>query len=230
MKALQSSLLRSAAAIVVGVLLVVYREETMKWMTIAMGAMFLLTGLVSCLVYYFERGRVEKAMLAAEARGEEFTERRPMVPIVGLGSIILGGILCVIPGDFIIGVTYALAGMLMLGAIGQIVSLVLARKFWHIPLVFWLFPLIILVVAILVVAHPMEAAALPLKVIGWCMMFYGIVECLNAVMMSIARKRYKAAEEASIIVGEPVEDAVVVEETTAVEVAKDETADAKKQQ
>ena len=87
MKALQSSLLRSAAAIVVGVLLVVYREETMKWMTIAMGAMFLLTGLVSCLVYYFERGRVEKAMLAAEARGEEFTERRPMVPIVGLGPI-----------------------------------------------------------------------------------------------------------------------------------------------
>jgi len=80
------------------------------------------------------------------------------------------------------------------------------------------------------VAHPMEAAALPLKVIGWCMMFYGIVECLNAVMMSIARKRYKAAEEASIIVGEPVEDAVVVEETTAVEVAKDEPADAKKQQ
>ena len=72
MKALQSSLLRSAAAIVVGVLLVVYREETMKWMTIAMGAMFLLTGLVSCLVYYFERGRVEKAMLAAEARGEGF--------------------------------------------------------------------------------------------------------------------------------------------------------------
>ena len=210
---MQSALLRSVAAIVVGVLLVAYREEMMKWMTIAMGALFLLTGLVSCIVFYFERGRVEKARLTAEARGEEFAERSPIFPVVGIGSMILGIILCVIPGDFIIGVTYVLAAILILGAIGQLVSLAIARKFWKIPVVFWLFPLIILCVAILVVAHPIEAAALPLKVIGWCMMFYGIVECLNTVMMHKARKRYQAAEEASIIVGEPVEDAVIVEES-----------------
>ena len=42
MKILQSSFFRSLCAIVVGVLLIQYREETVRWITILMGVMFFL--------------------------------------------------------------------------------------------------------------------------------------------------------------------------------------------
>lgn len=211
MKVLQSSFLRALVAIIVGVLLIMYREETMKWMTITMGILFFVSGLISCVVYYYEKQRKDDVAAVYDENGKEIGQRAPMFPIVGLGSMILGIILAIMPTDLIIGVTYALAGMLILGAISQLVNLVLARKYWSIPFMFWLFPIITLGVAILVIVHPMEAATLPLKIIGWCLMFYGVVECLNAMMIHIARKRYKAAQEAAVTNGEPIDNAIVVE-------------------
>jgi uncharacterized membrane protein HdeD (DUF308 family) len=129
-----------------------------------------------------------------------------MFPFAGLGSTILGVILAVMPVDFIIGVTYVLAALLIIGAIQQIVSLLLARRFASIPLLFWFFPVVTLVVGILVVAHPMDTATLPLKVIGWAMMFYGVVECINTVKIHLARKKYIEAQKAKIVKGQLLEE------------------------
>ena len=41
MKVLQSSLFRALCAIIVGVLLIKYREDTVTWITIAMGVLLL---------------------------------------------------------------------------------------------------------------------------------------------------------------------------------------------
>ncbi|MBQ7422249.1 MAG: DUF308 domain-containing protein [Prevotella sp.] len=212
MKVLQSSVLRALIAVIVGVLLVKYREDTMKWMTITAGVLFFMSGLISCIVYYYEKRRIEKESISTEENDGEKQRRSPMFPFVGVGSMILGGILALMPTDFIIGVTYVLGGMLILGAVSQFVSLALARKFWSIPFVFWLFPLILLAVGVLVIAKPMQTATLPLQIIGWALMFYGIVECINTLMIYSARKKYMAAENAKVISGEPIEDAVIVEE------------------
>lgn len=243
MRIIQSSLFRAIVAIAVGVLLVKYREDTMKWLTIVIGLLFFLSGAITLIVYYYERQRlqrytnditeddfshdsypsddgiedaviVEDDSTATQASTEKqqdisaqtAAKRKPMFPFAGLGSTILGVILAVMPVDFIIGVTYVLAALLIIGAIQQIVSLLLARRFASIPLLFWFFPVVTLVVGILVVAHPMDTATLPLKVIGWAMMFYGVVECINTVKIHLARKKYIEAQKAKIVKGQLLEE------------------------
>ena len=205
-----------------------FREDTMKWLTIAAGGMFFLSGLVSCLSYLYEKRQIEKAE-AADAANDYRTEgieiydadgnlvkrRKPFFPILGIGCMILGAILALMPTNFILGVTYILAAILILGSINQMVTLVLARRYSTIPLLYWLFPLILLVIGIIVVAKPMEAATLPLKIIGWGLIVYGVVECINAVKIHSVRKQYEKMQEqkiASAETTETIEEAEVVED------------------
>jgi uncharacterized membrane protein HdeD (DUF308 family) len=215
MKVLQSSVFRAICAIIVGILLVRYREDTMKWMTIVIGIIFFISGLVSCVVYLYEKKRIEKLSPVIDEHGRIIKGKAPMFPIVGIGSIVLGIILGLIPSDLIIGVTYILAAMLIIGGINQLVSLGMASRYARVPVLFWLFPIITLIVGILVAIHPMEAATLPLQIIGWCLMFYGVVECINAIKIHQMRKAFEKTQEAEIVTGTTFgndsEDAQIIE-------------------
>ena len=63
----------------------------------------------------------------------------------------------------------------------------------------------------------MDAAALPLKVIGWCLMFYGVVELVNAIKINQMKRAYEKIENAKIVNGvkmpsdDKIEDAEIVE-------------------
>ena len=57
MKVLQSSFFRAIIAIIVGTLLIRYREETATWLTILIGVLFFLSGVISCTVYYSQKKR-----------------------------------------------------------------------------------------------------------------------------------------------------------------------------
>ncbi|HEY9550995.1 MAG TPA: DUF308 domain-containing protein, partial [Prevotella sp.] len=52
MKIIQSSLFRALIAIIVGALLIKYREQTVTWITISIGVLFFLSGIISCASYY----------------------------------------------------------------------------------------------------------------------------------------------------------------------------------
>lgn len=195
MKIVQSSILRAAVALAVGILLVLYREDMMKWITITAGILFFASGLISCIVYYVERRKAVTTPLMTTPDGKMRVRRMPVFPIVGVGSIILGIILAAMPTDFIIGVAYVLAAMLILGAVNQLVNLFRARQYSYIPVVFWLFPLLTLAVGLIILCKPMAAATLPLQIIGWCLMFYAVVECINAVKIHSMKKTFDAAEE-----------------------------------
>lgn len=211
MKVLQSSIVRSIVALVVGILLVEYREDMMRWITITAGILFFVSGMMSCIAYYVERRRVEKDPLMTDGDGKTSIRRMPVFPVVGVGSMLLGIILAVMPTDFIIGVAYILSGILILGAINQLAALFAARRYSYIPVIYWLFPLITLAVGLLVVCKPMAAATLPLKIIGWCLMFYGVIECVNALKIHTMKKKYDAAEKAKMVTNEVIEDAEIVE-------------------
>ena len=64
MKTLQSSLIRAIVAIIVGTLIIKYREETVRWLTIACGTLFFISGLISCAVYYSNMKSVKEQMNA----------------------------------------------------------------------------------------------------------------------------------------------------------------------
>ena len=220
MKVLEISAIRAIIVLVTGFLLVRYREETMTWMTITVGILFLLSGLVSCIAYYFEKEKVAKKTAKAEqqeAQQEEEDLKSPSFPIAGVGSIALGIILAVMPNTFITWVVYILAALLILGAVNQFMNLARSRQYARVPVYMWLFPTVILATAILLISKPIETAQLPLLVLGWAFMYYGVLEFILIIRMYLVRKSYEKAEEAKIVTGDKlvtdnIEDAEIVEE------------------
>ena len=220
MKVLEISAIRAIIVLVTGFLLVRYREETMTWMTITVGILFLLSGLVSCIAYYFEKEKVAKKTAKAEqqeGQQEEENLKSPSFPIAGVGSIALGIILAVMPNTFITWVVYILAALLILGAVNQFMNLARSRQYARVPVYMWLFPTVILAVAILLISKPIETAQLPLLVLGWAFMYYGVLEFILIIRMYLVRKSYEKAEEAKVVTGDKlvtdnIEDAEIVEE------------------
>lgn len=222
MKVLQISAVRAIIVLVTGFLLVKYREDTMTWMTITVGVLFLISGLVACMVYYFEKEKVAKKTVKAalqEGQQEEEDLKSPSFPIAGVGSIVLGIILAVMPNTFTTWMVYILSALLILGAVNQFMNLARSRQYARVPVYMWIFPTISMVVAILLISRPIETDALffTLKAIGWAFMYYGVLEFVLIIRMYLVRKAYDKAEAAKVVTGDKmvtdgIEDAEVVEE------------------
>ncbi len=182
MKVIQSSLFRSVSAILVGVLVIKYREQAVTWITICIGVLFFLSGVISCATYYGNRKNTDKTEVY-DAEGNLLTPFRPSFPIVGLGSLVLGAILALMPNTFINGLMYILSIILILGALNQFVLLASAIKYRRIGFYFWIVPSVILFIGIIAIVYPSAIASAPLLVIGWSMVVYGVTECLNALKL-----------------------------------------------
>lgn len=180
MKILRSSVFRAICAIITGILLINNPDSTVRWITIAIGVMFLVSGVISCATYLNARKNAVGAEIY-DAEGRLIASPRPPFPLVGIGSILLGLILAVIPGTFVKSLMYVLGVLIILGAVNQFIALAGARRAFRVPAWFWVCPSVILITGIFVIVKPMESAELPLLIIGWCLLFYGVTECVNAV-------------------------------------------------
>ena len=187
MKTLLSSLLRAACAVAVGALLVKYREQTVEWITIAIGILFFVSGVFSCVTYFVTRGKPTDIEVF-DAEGNRLTPVKPVFPIVGLGSLILGLILAVMPAAFITYLVYVLAAILILGAVSQFVNLIAASRVARIGVYFWVMPALTLLVGLIAIISPSSIASAPLFVIGWTMIVYGAVEVVNALKIYRLRR------------------------------------------
>lgn len=194
MKVLQSSIFRALGAMVVGALLVKYREQTVTWITILIGVIFFVSGLVSCIAYFAQKRKSSGGDLDIyDAQGNLIVQSKPTFPIVGLGSLILGAILALLPNAFVNGLVYVLAAILILGAINQFFNLAAATRFAHIGLAWWVVPALVLIIGIVAIVKPSVIATAPLLIIGWSMMVYGVVEIINAIKIHQCKKRVEAA-------------------------------------
>jgi len=204
MKILQSSLVRAVMAFAVGALIIKYREETVHWLTVVIGALFFVSGLISVVLNRRPTPSLPKGG-SLESYSESNTDANQtpspreggggwLASVVGFGSIILGVILALMPTTFITGLQYVLAAMLVLGAVNQFVNLAQASRWCHVGWFYWLLPVVVLLVAIFMIWRPVETAAAPLFIIGWCMLLYGMAELLGALMLWKARRIVRQME------------------------------------
>lgn len=207
MKILQSSLMRAVCAVIVGALLVRYREQTVTWITIAIGILFFLSGIASCAAYFAARRQKDDPQVYA-ADGRLISGMRPQFPLVGLGSMILGLILALMPGTFTTSLIYILSAILILGAVGQFVTLASAARFARIGIFFWIMPSIMLLVGMLAIVYPKAIASAPLLVIGWSLIVYGVVECVNSLKVHSLRKALRQQTKMTETSSEEVTDSV----------------------
>ena len=106
MKTMNYSIIRCICALVLGVLLVAWPEAAILYLVITIGALFLVPGLFS-VFGYLTRGK---------QNGMSF-------PIAGLGSLLFGLWLMIMPAFFVGILMYVLGAVLVLAGISQIVNL-----------------------------------------------------------------------------------------------------------
>ena len=217
MKILQSSIFRAICAIAIGILLIKFPDNTVTWITVAIGILFLLSGIISLVVYLNAKRHVSEYKIT-DAEGHVVAGEKPTFPIVGVGSIILGFLLALTPNVFITALMYIIGGILVLGAINQYMNLVNARKYGKIGFGYWIFPSVILLIGLYVIIKPMAPASMAMLVLGWCSLLYGVTEMINSLKFYSDKRKVRQAQEipmAEEVIEEPIVEEVA-EETTSV--------------
>ena len=194
MKIVQSSFFRAICSIIIGVLLLRNPENTVTWITLAIGVMFLLSGLFSTLAYLNARKNNTSDYVITDSEGRIISKGRPTFPLVGTGSIILGIMLVMSPSIFVEILMYIMGGILILGALNQFMSLYSARRWGTISWGFWVSPSLILLAGLYVMFQPLEAAVLPMTMIGWCCRLYGASDVVNATKIHLKKKGLDKAD------------------------------------
>lgn len=195
MKVFQSSIFRGLCAIVIGALLVRFPDDGVTWLTMAIGALFLLSGIIA-LIAYWQALRHAGEYTITDQEGRVISGSQPTFPIVGAGSVILGLVLTLSPHAFLNGLMYMLAAVLILGGITQLMALLAARRLGKVSFGYWVCPSLILLTGLFVVFKPMETAQMPLLILGWCSILYGVIELVNA--LKIYRIRKEADRQRSV--------------------------------
>lgn len=219
MKLLQSSFFRAICSIVIGILLLKYPDNSVTWLTMAIGILFLLSGIIALISYWTARRHAGEYTIT-DAEGNIISGSQPSFPIVGIGSVILGLTLMLSPDMFVRWLMYILGAMIILGSINQLIVLIAARRFGSIGVFFWIAPIVLLIIGILIFVKPMESAELPLIILGWCMLVYGVTEVINSLMVYSLRKRMKRQQEEA---AKGLEAEEIKEEPHLIEEVKEET-------
>lgn len=218
MKILQSSVFRSISAIAIGCLLIKYPDNTVTWITVAIGILFLLSGLISLIVYVHARKNVSEFKIM-DSEGHVIAGEKPTFPIVGVGSLILGAMLALTPNVFITALMYIIGGILILGAINQFMNLVNARKYGKVSFGFWVFPSVVLLIGLYVIIKPMVPASMAMLILGWCSLLYGVTELVNSLKFHADRRKFRQAQEV------PVAEEIIEESATAEVIKAEEPSD-----
>ena len=198
MKLFHYTIIRALCAIAVGALLVKYRDEAVEVMTQVIGGLFVLFGLISFIKPKALRKKNDE--LADDATDAAAKADNTLADSLqggargcaALGSLLLGAVLICMPTTFVHFLVYVLSAFLIIGAIQQFVTLGAARSNASVGLFYWVMPTLLFITGVVALFKPSVIASAPLFFIGWCMMIYGVIECVNSLK---ARSNKKKAEK-----------------------------------
>ena len=173
----------------------------------AIGILFLLSGIIALISYWNARRHANEYTIT-DAHGNVINGTQPGFPLVGIGSLLLGLTLVINPTLFVHWLMYILGAMLILGGINQLIILVATRRYGSIGAFFWIAPILIIIAGIFIFIKPMESAELPMIILGWCMLLYGVTEIINSIMVYSLRRKLKKMQEAAEagVVAEEIKD------------------------
>jgi uncharacterized membrane protein HdeD (DUF308 family) len=197
MKLFRISIIRAIAAIVVGVLLLKYDEAVLKGLTIAMGIMFLIAGVVSLAGWVnLRRKKADFRVMDDDGDGKvKSDDSQPMFPIVGLGSVLLGLILSLTQtADFLTWAMYLLGGVLILGGLNLMMNLLSARKMEPVDGLLWIVPALIVLAALFAMIKGLVPARTTTTILGVTSLVYALAEMGYSMLFSGIRKRYETTQ------------------------------------
>ena len=102
-------------------------------------------------------------------------------PIAGLGSLLFGLWLMIMPAFFVGILMYVLGAVLVLAGISQIVNLSAARSWTVVPGGFFVVPVLVLIAGVVVLFNPFTAATVPFIILGVSSIVYGLSDLVNII-------------------------------------------------
>ena len=183
----------SVITIALGLVLVLWPTEVLNYMVKLIGAVFFVIGVISLVMSY--QNREERAAMGLSS-------------FSGIGSVILGIVLWAM-SDFFTSMLMWLFGLLLLIAgIGQMVTLLTARRMGSLPGVAYVFPILILIAGLVSFLDPFSAKESLVMFFGCVVIFAGVTNLINQYSINKLRKRMEEEEQRRRLEeGQEVEDA-----------------------
>lgn len=191
MKGLSYSFLRAICALVIGLVLVMFPDQAGDYFVITIGVIFLVPSLINIIGYFAQS-----------------TEMRSRFPIEGVGSLLFGLWLIIMPGFFADLLTFVLGFILVMGGVQQIASLSAARRWMPVPGGFYVVPVLILLAGLVALFNPTGVRSTAFIIIGISSLVYAASELLN--WFKFTRRRPKTPD-ASVKAVDDIEDAQIIE-------------------
>ena len=154
--------IRGIFSVLLGALLVLYPGAVSIYFVMLIGALFFVPGLLALIAY-----------LRARSQGQYF-------PFMGLGSLLFGLWLLIMPGFFVYILMYILGAVLVLGGLNTLVGLMQARRHTRVAWGFYVVPVLVLASGIVVLVNPFQVAELPFIVLGAASIIYGLSDMVGA--------------------------------------------------
>ena len=177
MKGISYSFLRAICALVIGLVLVMFPDQAGDYFVITIGVVFLVPSLISIIGYF------------AQSRDAEYKRR---FPVEGIGSLLFGLWLIIMPGFFADLLTFVLGFILLMGGVQQIASLWAARRWMTVPGAFYIVPSLILLAGLFSLFNPTGVRSTVFIIIGAASIIYAISELVNWFAFTSRRPKTSA--------------------------------------
>ena len=187
----KKTVVSSIITIAVGIVLVMWPTEVLNYMVKLIGAVFLVTGVVSLILSY--QNREERA-----ARG--------LNSFSGIGSIILGIVLWAMAGFFTDMLMWLFGLLLLIASTGQLVALFSARRMGDLPGMAYVFPILLLIAGLVSFLDPFSAKESLVMFFGAMTIFYGITSLINQYNINKLRKMAREEEQRQKLNGTEIVD------------------------
>lgn len=187
----KKTVVSSIITIAVGIVLVMWPTEVLNYMVKLIGAVFLVSGVVSLILSY--QNREERA-----ARG--------LNSFSGIGSIILGIVLWAMAGFFTDMLMWLFGLLLLIAGTGQLVALFSARRMGNLPGMAYVFPILLLIAGLVSFLDPFSAKESLVMFFGAMTIFYGITSLINQYNINKLRKMAREEEQRQKLNGTEIVD------------------------
>lgn len=194
MKGLSYSFLRAICALVIGLILVMFPDQAGDYFVITIGIIFLVPSLISIIGYFAQSPEV-----------------RSRFPIEGVGSLLFGLWLIIMPGFFADLLTFVLGFILVMGGVQQIASLSAARRWMQVPGGFYVVPVLILIAGLIALFNPTGVRSTAFIIIGISSLIYAVSELINWFKFSRRRPKTPITSGKAAKEEDDIEDAQIIE-------------------
>ena len=170
---------RSLTTAAIGILLLALREQAMPFIVMCLGVLFMLPGIFTLTLFIIPKLR----------RYGGDGSSAVIVPIMAVGSLVLGLWMFLQPAFFVTILMWLLGGVMVVMGGTQLVNLLVAKRRVKVSFFLFLLPLLILMTGVIVLFNPFEAASIPFMILGVGAIIAALSDMISTVFLKLSSKK-----------------------------------------